>query len=231
MRPLLAAAVVVAALMAPTRAASAGADVWTAEGAILQPAQGVVVSPDPCAGLNDDTSACIQIDGVSGAILATVETGAPIDDALVSRPWIVRVYEVVAEGWSLVLSTQADDLHAGPLYADVVPETRDVTGDGQPELVLGYRSEGTGQILELDVVELTDTGHVSVLGHSELYKGTVVLKPGRILTWTPEYKTTDGNCCPTWIRRDVVRFEDGQLVVREGKKVRTEAARIPAGDF
>jgi hypothetical protein len=106
-----------------------------------------------------------------------------------------------------------------------------VTGDHEPELLIGYRSEGTGQILDIDIVGTTESGGPTLLAHAQLYKGSAQIKHGRLITWMPVYRKVEANCCPSWIRRDVVRYEGGQFVVHHGKKVPTANADIPPGDF
>jgi len=167
-------------------------------------------------------------------MVVTVEPGPYPDDVLVSRPWTVRVYRPVdaaSEQWQVALQTAVDASGAGPLYANVTAEVADITGDGDDELLLGYRSEGTGQILDVDVVDTTRDGTPRVLAHDQLYKGTAVVRPGRLVTYEPVYRRADANCCPTWIERSTVRFRDGALRVDAGPRVRTEDADVPAGDL
>jgi hypothetical protein len=175
--------------------------------------------------------------------LYTIDPGRPVDDVLVSRPWVVRVYRPTdtANEWQTVLETPRDDNGVGPIYADVSAEFVDLTSFSSSELLVGYRSEGTGQILDLDIVSTNLAPQV--LAHVQLYKGVAKVKrlctlhcargkPSEVLvTWTPVYKKLEANCCPSWIRRDVVRFEHGAFVVHHGKKVPTEDAAIPPGDF
>ena len=166
-------------------------------------------------------------------MLFTIEPAEPIDDVLASRPWIVRVARrdpAVPNGWSVALTTAAQGTAPGPLFANVTGTFEDVTGDGFDDLVLGYRSEGTGHFLDVDVIAAAADGTPEVLGHDLLDHGVVRVRPGRLVVFTPEYRRGDGNCCPTWIVRSTVRFVDGNFQVDPGRRVRTEDARIPAGD-
>jgi hypothetical protein len=177
---------------------------------------------------------CRAITTAHGTIVVTVEPGAPVDPGLVSRPWIVRVYgpdTTVKDGWSIALSTRPSGADPGPLYANVTAIAADVTGDGHDELLVGYRSEGTGQILDVDIVGTTRAGAPKVLAHDQLYKGTVVAKHGRIVTYTPVYRGSDANCCPTFIERDTIRFHDGAFHVEPGPRTPTKRAHIPPGDL
>lgn len=199
-----------------------------ADGAlVLTPTQGCR------AALSAGEGDCGVLHTAAGPLLFTIEPGPRIDDVLVSRPWSVRVYRPspsVPDGWDLALSTQPVGSDPGPLLATVTATIRDVTGDGGEELVVGYRSEGTGHFLDVDIVGTAPDGAARVLAHDRLHHGIVVVRPGRMVTHTPVYRARDGNCCPTWIVRSTVRFVDGEFQVDPGRRVRTEDARIPAGD-
>lgn len=229
----------------PAGARDGGGDrALTARGAVLGPAtistvrtlgsvQGCQVLLD--TGIGD----CAVVNTAHGAMVVTVEPGPYQDDVLVSRPWTVRVYEPVgaeptgsgSDRWRVALETPLDATGAGPLYANVTAEVADITGDGNDELLLGYRSEGTGQILDVDVIDTTSDGTPRVLAHDQLYKGTAIVRPGRLVTYEPVYREADANCCPTWIARSTVRFRDGALRVDAGPRVPTADADIPAGDL
>lgn len=219
--------------------ARAGDRSLTPDAAVLAPPTGAVTEVlEPTQGcqalLDTGEGDCAALETEHGTLVFTIEPGPRIDDVLATRPWNVRVYlqhEEAPGELALALTTPPEDPTTGALYAEVVAATEDVTGDGSSDLVVGYRSEGTGQILDVDIVSTTGAGKVEVLAHVQLYKGSAVLKPGRILTWTPVYKKADANCCPTWMRRDVIRYEEGAFVVHEGEKVKTDQANIPAGDL
>ncbi|MEX0665929.1 MAG: hypothetical protein WD598_14330 [Acidimicrobiia bacterium] len=169
------------------------------------------------------------------SLFVQIHASLPIDEVLVSRNWAIRIHRITEDGRAMGLAlttpTDLENDELSLLYADVTHAVGDLTGDDEPELVLGYRSEGTGQILDLDIVGLDESGAVEVLAHAQLYKGTARIKKGTLVTWMPIYKKSDANCCPTWIRRDVVRYEEGAFVVHAGKKVPTAKANIPAGDL
>jgi hypothetical protein len=75
------------------------------------------------------------------------------------------------------------------------------------------------------------SGAPTVLAHQQLYKGTVVVRTGRLITYAPVYRSHDANCCPTWIERDVVRYQNGEFVVHPGPRVATRKAHEPPGDL
>jgi len=207
--------------------------------AILQPpasSETKAVSPvQGCQVLLDSGDRdCAFVPRPGGGLALTIESGPTIDTVLASRPWTVRVYRpsaTVPDGWELALEARPTEGYSGALFAEVTGKVVDVTGDGEDELVLGFRSEGTGGILDLDVVGIGDDGAARVLAHDQLYKGTVVVRDDRFVTYTPIYRRSDGNCCPTWIQRAKVTFEDGVFRVHPGRRTPTERAKVPPGDL
>jgi len=227
-------------VLAPTAAIAEGETLGRGRAVLRPPRDELIRVLSPFHGcqvlLDSGDGDCAVVDTANGQLVFTVESGPPIDDVLVSRPWTVRVYQETnetghANEWKVELATRPQGSDPDPVYADVRAEVGDVTGDGKPELLVGYRSEGTGQILDVDIVGTTDDGTPKVLAHDQLYKGTAKIKGGTLITWSPVYEKTDGNCCPTWIRRDIVRFRDGAFVVQRGPRVPTAQANIPPGDF
>jgi hypothetical protein len=220
-------------------AGTAGVRTLDDEGAILQPVADGLIRPfgsvQGCQVLLDTgTGDCAVVQTAHGALVVTVEPGPYPDDVLASRPWTVRVYRPVPgddEQFQVALETPVGADGAGPSYANVTAEVADITGDGADELLLGYRSEGTGQILDVDIVDTARDGSARVVAHDELYKGTVVVHTGRLVTYAPVYKKSDANCCPTWIQRSTVRFRDGAFEVTPGARTPTAQADVPAGDL
>jgi hypothetical protein len=173
---------------------------------------------------------CTVVRTGHGDLVVTIEPGQRLDDVLASRPWSVNVYRrsaVVPDGWDLALATRPEAGEAGPVFAQVTAKAADVTGDGSDELLLGYRNEGTGMILDVDVVGTDDAGTPRVLAHDELYKGSVVIRDGHFVAYTPVYRRADANCCPTWVARDVLRYDDGAFTVARIDRTRTRRAHVP----
>jgi hypothetical protein len=177
---------------------------------------------------------CSVVETANGRLVVTVEPGKRIDDVLASRPWTVTVYRpsaTVSDGWDVALTTRPELGEAGPLFAAVTARAADITGDGADELLLGYRNEGTGQILDLDIVGTDADGTPRVLAHDDLYKGSVVLRDGNLVIFTPVYERADANCCPTWVARDVLRYDDGAFRVQRIERVKTKQADVPASQL
>jgi hypothetical protein len=232
--PLLAVAVTLGV------ASTAGAGPSDVDGPILQPAPGgatIVLAPTQgCRTLlATGDGDCGVLTTKSGTLVFTVETGPRLDDVLVSRPWTVRILAAdpaVPDGWRPVLTTVPPSPHdAGPLFANVTAVATDLTGDGDDELVLGYRSEGTGGFLNVDVVGAGADGTPTILLSTRLSKGVVDVRPGRIVTYSAEHRRTDGNCCPTFTRRAATKLVDDELVLGKGTRLRTREVDFPRSDL
>jgi hypothetical protein len=194
----------------------------------LQPDQGCQVLLD--AGTGD----CAALQTAHGTLVFTIEAGPYESDVLVSRPWTVRVYrssKTVPNGEEVALETRAQFNEPGPVYAGVTGKVADVTGDGKPELIIGYRAEGTGQFLAVDIVATSSDGTPVVLAHENLDHGVVQLANGHIVQYTPIYEKNDANCCPTSIERNTVRWRDGAFHLEHGPRTPTKKAKIPPSDI
>jgi hypothetical protein len=179
------------------------------------------------------TGDCGVVHAAGGDLIFTVDAGPPPQAGLVSRPWTVTVYRSsrsVPNGWQVALVTAAQDGNPGPLYANVTARAADLTPDGHQTLLVGYRAEGTGEILDLDVVVGTPAGP-RVAAHREFYKGVVQVLPGRLVTYAPVYRARDGNCCPSFTERDEIRYEPGGFVLSTGPRLPTTGVDIPPGDL
>ena len=228
-----------AVLLTTPVSASKGGTTLSARGASLRrPADVVTKLLEPVQGcqvlLDAGTGDCAVVQTAHGYLVVTVEPGPFIDEVLISRPWVARVYrasKTVKNGEEIALSTRPQGTYPGPQYANVTAKVADVTGDGKEELVLGYRSEGTGQILDVDIVGTTSDGTPRVLAHETLYKATVDLEAGRLVQYVPVYGKGEPNCCPKYIERDVVRFRNGAFRIERGPRTLTKRAHIPPGDL
>jgi hypothetical protein len=99
-----------------------------------------------------------------------------------------------------------------PLWAWAAVRSADLAGTRHRELVFGFENEGTGEILDLDVVSADGTG---LLGSQiSVYKGAATVSTGRIVTYHPVYRDDDPNCCPTGgADRDTVALEGSRWMV------------------
>ena len=127
----------------------------------------------------------------------------------------VRSKSMPDGGWDVALGLpQSPD----PLFASVAVKAADVTGDGRPELLVGYRSGGTGQFEAYDVVTYDQGKQLEVAAHRQgLHKGSVALEGTTIV----DYSADEGSpeCCPTKARRTAIGFSGGELRVTEVSEV------------
>jgi hypothetical protein len=123
----------------------------------------------------------------------------------------VRSKSMPDGGWDVALGLpQSPD----PLFANVAVKAADVTGDGRPELLVGYRSGGTGQFEAYDVVTYEQGKQLEVAAHRQgLHKGSVALDGTTIVDYSADEESPE--CCPTKARRTGIAFTDGVFRVTE----------------
>jgi len=123
----------------------------------------------------------------------------------------VRSKSMPDGGWdvALALSEKPD-----PMFANVSVKAADVTGDGRPEVLVGYRSGGTGQFEAYDVVTYEPGKQLEVAAHRpRLHKGSVALEGTTIVDYSADEKSPE--CCPTTSRRTAIAFNGGEFRVTE----------------
>lgn len=138
-----------------------------------------------------------------GNALWSVEPMA--DSGTGERVWRVRIRvrskTMPDGGWDVALQ-----LPEGALFANVSVRSHDVTGDGKPDLLVGYRSGGTGQFESYDVVTYDEGKPLAVVAHRErLHKGSVALDGTNIVDYSGDNQSPE--CCPTRSTRTVLAFE------------------------
>jgi hypothetical protein len=112
-------------------------------------------------------------------------------------------------GWDVALGLPE---RPDPLFANVAVKAADVTGDGRPELLVGYRSGGTGQFEAYDVVTYEQGKQPEVAAHREgLHKGSVALDGTTIVDYSADEESPE--CCPTTARRTAIAFSNGEFRV------------------
>ena len=123
----------------------------------------------------------------------------------------VRSKSMPDGGWDVALGLpQSPD----PLFANVAVKAADVTGDGRPELLVGYRSGGTGQFEAYDVVTYEQGKQLEVAAHRQgLHKGSVALDGTTVVDYSADEESPE--CCPTKARRTAIAFSDGVFRVTE----------------
>jgi hypothetical protein len=123
----------------------------------------------------------------------------------------VRSKSMPDGGWDVALGLpQSPD----PLFANVAVKAADVTGDGRPELLVGYRSGGTGQFEAYDVVTYEQGKQLEVAAHRQgLHKGSVALDGTTIVDYSADEESAE--CCSTKARRTAIGFGGGEFRVTE----------------
>jgi hypothetical protein len=221
-----------------TAAAPASVASLSGGGAVLRPSRTTQVrlvefGASCSALLTGSGGQCGAVHAAGGDLLYTIVSGPPVQPRSASRPWTVTVYRsvpAVAGGWRAALQTRPGGGEAGPVFATVSARTADLTGDGHESLVVGYRSEGTGGFLDVDVVIGAANGP-RVAAHTRLGQGVVTVRPGQLTTYTPIYRAADANCCPSSIQRDEIQARHGSFVVVHGPRLVPEQAGEPPSDL
>jgi hypothetical protein len=117
-------------------------------------------------------------------------------------------------GWDIALA-----LPDNAMFANVAVRAADVTGDGRPELLVGYRSGGTGQFETYDMVTYEQGEPLEVAAHRRgLHKGSVALDGTTIVDYSADEESPE--CCPMKARRTAIAFNGGEFRV-------TEVADVP----
>jgi hypothetical protein len=108
-------------------------------------------------------------------------------------------------GWDVALALPENESSA---FASAAVRAADVTGDGRPELLVGYRSGGTGQFEAYDVVTYEQGKPLEVAAHRQgLHKGSVALEGTTIVDYSADEESPE--CCPETARRTAIAFDNG----------------------
>ena len=127
----------------------------------------------------------------------------------------VRSKSMPDGGWDVALALPE---RPDPLFANVSVKAADVTGDGRPEVLVGYRSGGTGQFEAYDVVTYEQGKQLEVAAHrQQLHKGSVAVDGTTIVDYSADEQSPE--CCPTTARRTAIAFNGGEFRVIEAGDV------------
>jgi hypothetical protein len=123
----------------------------------------------------------------------------------------VRSKSMPDGGWDVALGLPE---RPDTLFANVSVKAADVTGDGRPELLVGYRSAGTGQFEAYDVITYEQRKQLGVAAHRQrLHKGSVALEGTTIVDYSADEESPE--CCPTSARRTAIAFSGGEFRVTQ----------------
>lgn len=189
--------------------------VITPKGAVLRPSNGRVSANDPENGcerlIRPGWEGECWVGDMAGSTTAWVVETKPLPGLAVPAT-SVRVLTLSTElnGW--VEQLHASDPDGASLAAIRVVE-RDLTGDGKPELVVGYRYQGSGGDLGTDVV-VNDDGVPVVAAHpDDAVHGSVVFRGRDLIQYMADPGPGDSNCCPSKFKRRTIAYEDGEFRV------------------
>jgi hypothetical protein len=126
-----------------------------------------------------------------------------------SSAFTARVFTFVPDAGGWVEWLQASD-PAGDLWSDVNVLPADLTGDGVPELLFGFRQVDEPLTLEYDIVGYDQNGIPQVVAHpNDAARGSVVVAGGEILEYAAQYPNGEPACCPPSFLRRTIAFEQG----------------------
>lgn len=126
-----------------------------------------------------------------------------------SNAFSARVFTFVPDAGGWVEWLQASD-PAGERWSDVNVLPADLTGDGVPELLVGFRELDERLTLEYDIVGYGQNNLPQVLAHpNDAARGSVVVAGGEILEYAAQYPNDEPACCPPSFLRRTIAFEQG----------------------
>lgn len=136
---------------------------------------------------------------------------------------LARMLSFVSDENGWVEWLQAAD-PSGEQWSDVNVVPSDLTGDGVPELLVGFRSVGDAQTLEYDIVGYSEAAVPEVLAHPEpAPKGSVIVSAGTVQEYAAQYPNDEPVCCPPTYLRRTIAFEDSFFRVLGSETVVTTA--------
>jgi hypothetical protein len=162
----------------------------------------------------DGTCDIVRTEG--GNVLWAVEAEPGLVGAD-ERVWKVRLWvrsETMPDGgWQV--ARMLPEGPGAPSYAQAGVTTADLTGDGLPELLVGYRSGGTGQFESYDVLTSRPGRPLRVAFHREgLHKGSVTVEGTDVVDYSADESAPE--CCPERTTRTVIGSQNGTFrIVRQ----------------
>ena len=104
--------------------------------------------------------------------------------------------------WHVKLA--ADDVST-PTFDLIDVKEAHIPGDSQPELVVGYRVSGSGQILDYDIVVLSGAGTLHGAGSRSLDHGSAIVDSTSLVDYSPKPNFS----APSYFDRNVIGFSGG----------------------
>jgi hypothetical protein len=183
----------------------------TNEGQILQEGDRPVVvgtADSTCQGLVSPGTIgeCGEVAVAGGRVVWIVQRSPTTGGATAVQ---ARVLTFVPDAGGWVEWLQAADA-TGERWSDVNVAPADLTGDGVPELLVGFRGLDERQTLEYDIVGYGEAGLPEVLAHPEPpARGAVAVSSGQVQEYGAQYPNDEPACCPPSYLLRTIAYEDG----------------------
>lgn len=197
----------------------------SSDGAVLQEGdRAVVAAPSNAACVALITAGtlgdCNEVAVAGQRVVWVVEQATTATGA---TAFSVGIYTYVPDEGGWVRWLEASD-PAGERWADVNVLASDLTSDGVPELLVGFRSLGEADVLDYDIVGYDESAVPEVLAHPErARKGSVIVSAGTVQEYSAQYPNNEPVCCPPTFLRRTIAFQDGFFRVVGSETVVTTA--------
>ena len=97
----------------------------------------------------------------------------------------------------------------------------DLTGDGTTDVVVPLYSGGTAGDIAYFVYAEVGGKVKDIFAVNDTYKVGVTIRSGRLVERTPIYRAQDANCCPSYIRTTVYKWDGSGFKVQARTTSRT----------
>lgn len=179
---------------------------------LIEGDRSVVAAPTtvPCQTLVTPGSLgeCGEVLVAGARVVWVVERSVTTTGATALR---ARVFTFVPDAGGWVEWLAASD-PAGGRWSDVNVLPADLTGDGVPELVVGFRGADERATLEYDIVGYGESGVPSVIAHPQAAaRGVVVVSGGQIQEYGAQYPNDEAACCPPSYLHRTIGYDAGFL--------------------
>ena len=193
---------------ATTAVPSAGGVRLTAAGAKLTaPASRIVQSTAgpsaDCQALADSgwTSECERVQTAAGTVVWLVERRSVGVGSQQAWQAMVLRFDSASATWLAEVFFKDE---TGNSLASVKAKSADLTGDGKPEIVVGFRMAGSGAYLVYDIVS-TDTGGTARVAASRgIARGQVSVADGVLTEYEAKYPNGEGPNFPAHFEKSTV---------------------------
>jgi len=203
----------------------------TPEGAQLRSAAGDVYGIDPGKGckslIRAGYSGTCGIADMKGSQTAWVVEADPVEGwASAAQSLRILTFSNELNGW--VEQLRARDPQARK-WTGIRVVARDLTGDGKPELVVGYHYLGSGGDLGIDIVANTDGVPIVAAHPDDAIHGAAVFRGATVEQYMAQYPNHEANCCPPYFLKRDIRFVDGAYRVTSTAHV--SPSEVPASQL